>query len=382
MTEPVHSPLGASSAERWMACPGSINLCKTIAPREDAADPEYRKEGTAAHAAIAYCLTGTPKDAWEAVGETMEGVVITSDIADAIQVFLDEVNPLAAGADCTYVETHLKGEHPQEYGTIDFGAVKDGTLYVRDYKHGQGIVVETENNQQMMYYAHLLLLKHPDVRRVNIRIVQPRIPYAVCEPWEVPPEVIMDWADHVLLPAMRRTETDNTLVPGEHCRFCEAKETLVCPVIKDHFLALTVTDAKTTNTLSDTDLLNLYGLIAQAKMVIKALGDEAMRRMMANGLPDNGVIKLVNQKANRVWKSEAAAVLIARFGDKVWNAPEFKSPAEMEKVDPIAKKMAHEYAYTPQTGYTIVSVDDKRPAVKIQSATEQLAKALDTPLDM
>lgn len=380
MTEikPTHSPLGASAAERWMNCPGSIGLIKTIVPLEESADPEYRKDGTAAHAAIAYCLSGEGFEAWEVTGQQFEGVEVTVEMADAVQVFLDEVNPIAEGADFTHVEEPLQDpDHPMMYGTIDFGALKDGVLYVRDFKYGMGIVVETEGNVQMLYYAYLLLLKHPDARKVNMRIIQPRLPYAADGAWEIDAEQVIEWAETECFPAMERTKTDASLKCGEHCRFCDAKAALACPKLQEAFAKFT--DATPTIARFDkSKLLADWQLVSPVKMHIKAIEDEVMRRLMANELTDNGVVKLVNKKANRVWKPEAPALFQSRFPDKCMTAPELKSPAEMEKIGPEAKKMVHEYAYTPQSGYTVAAFDDKRPGVVIQKATEGFSQTLET----
>lgn len=377
---PAHSPLGASSAERWMNCPGSVNLIRSLPKRDQVADPEYRAEGTAAHAAIAYCLGGSGCDAWEVIGHTFGDAKteVTVDMADAIQVFLDAANKLSEGAQQTYVEAHLNDpDNPLCYGTIDFGAVHPGLLSILDYKHGQGIVVETCNNQQMMYYAYLILLKHSDIRKVAMQIIQPRIPHEQEDPWVVDAEFIMQWAEDTLLPAMGRTEFDDTLTPGQHCRFCEAKESLACPALKTAFENAAVVKVDQMKAMSDEELLRLYPLMDPVRMYIKAIGDETMRRLMDHRLVDNGVVKLVNKKANRIWKSEAPEIFKSRFGEKVWNAPEFKSPAEMEKIDAAAKKMVHEYAYTPQSGYTVTLADDKRPAVTIQKVTQAFAQTLE-----
>lgn len=380
MTEqalPAHSPLGASSAERWMNCPGSVPLTKSIAKLVDAADPEYRVDGTAAHDAVATCL-GSGYDAWEVIGQEFGDpkTPVTVEMADAIQVFLDECNTVSDGATNEYVEAQLQDpDHPMMFGTIDFGCLKDMTLFVRDFKYGMGIVVETKDNQQMMYYAYLLLLKHPDARRVNMRIIQPRIVYAKDEAWEVDAEYIIEWANKTLFPAMERTTSDTTLKPGEHCRFCDAKESLACPALKSAFAKLANADA-TVNQYADGTLLADWELASPVKMHIKALEGEVMRRLMAGQMKDNGVVKLVNKKADRVWKPEAPALFKSRFGDKSMSQPELLTPAQMEKIDPIAKKLVHEYAYTPQSGYTVAALDDKRPAVTVQTATEVFAAAL------
>ena len=96
-------------------------------------------------------------------------------------------------------------------------------------------------------------------------------------------------------------------------------------------------------------------------------------------MKDNGVVKLVNKKADRVWKAEAPEIFKSRFGADAMTVPELKTPAQMERIGDAAKKMVHEYAYTPQSGYTVAGIDDKRPGVTIQSVTEVFQKTLDSP---
>ena len=379
MTEtlPTHSPLGASAAERWMNCPGSVGLCKSIVGLPEPADPEYRVEGTAAHAAIAYCLTGSGSDAWEIIGQKFEGAEVSVEMADAIQIFIDKANALAAGAEATYIEEHLKDPaNKWAYGTIDFGAIHPGLLSILDFKYGQGVMVETRNNVQMLYYAYLLLLKHPDVRKVSMEIVQPRIfREEPEEPWVVDAEYVMEWAEKTLIPAMKRTEKDTTLLPGEHCRFCDAKDALACPALKAAFLKVATAEA-TVAKYPDAALLADWQLRGPVKMHMKAIDDEVMRRLMDKQMQGNGIVKLVNKKANRVWTPEAPEVFRNKLGDAVMNPPEFKSPAEMEKISPEVKKMVREYAYTPQSGFTVAEFDDKRPEAKPKSAVEGFAGAL------
>ena len=64
---PIHSPLGASSAERWMNCPGSVRLPGGAWMEPDEA-PEYQTRGTSAHELAALCLTRSC-DTWELMGE-------------------------------------------------------------------------------------------------------------------------------------------------------------------------------------------------------------------------------------------------------------------------------------------------------------------------
>jgi hypothetical protein len=373
---PTHSPLGASSAERWMNCPGSVNLIKKLTlPESD--EPDYRREGTAAHEAIAFCLR-QELDAWEVVGQSFYNTEVTVEMADAVQIYLDTVRPLMAAAQHVYVEHRISSpDHPLFYGTVDCATVADSLLTVSDFKYGQGVIVEVENNPQIMYYAYGLLLSNPNVERVALRIVQPRGFHSdgPVRRWVVEAAQILGWAREVLIPAMEATALDATLTVGDHCRFCTAK--LVCPALSSIFHALAVADPKAVINRTDVQAAQEYPLLAVAKMYIKAAEADVLTRLMEGKLKDNGVVKLVNKKADRVWKPEALELFKSRFGEKAMTAPELKSPAQMEKVDVAAKKLVHEYAFTPQSGYTVAPIDDKRPAVAALSATEAFKKTLE-----
>src|SRR5271166_6425074 len=120
---PAHSPLGASSAERWMECPGSVRLIQSLKIEGDSDEPDYRREGTAAHEAIAHCLRNN-SDAWEVMGETFYDTVVSVEMADAIQVYLDTVRPLATPAAQVFIEHRISSpDHPLFYGTVDFATI-------------------------------------------------------------------------------------------------------------------------------------------------------------------------------------------------------------------------------------------------------------------
>ncbi len=383
MTEerPAHSPLGASSAERWMNCPGSVALIKELAIVEETDEPDYRKEGTAAHEALAQCLA-TTKEAWEVVGQKYNDVEVTPEMATAIQVFIDEATPLIGGARQVYIEHGISAPiHPLFYGTVDF-AVQHGIagrlLDVLDFKYGQGVFVEVENNPQIMYYAYGILLLHPEVETVRLAIVQPRIVYAPpIREWTVSADTIRAWATETLAPAMVRTQLDHTLDAGPWCRFCPAK--LVCPLLTSLFKAAATHDPKEVVSSTNEALGRSYQFVPAVKHYLKALEDETYRRL--NLSMDVPGTKLVPKKANRAWKADAKDVFTTRFGTEAMTEPGLKSPAEMEKISRAAKELVHEYAFTPQTGLTVALADDNRPAVKVQRPTEAFAGVLANLVD-
>lgn len=371
---PAHSPLGASSAERWMNCPGSVALLKDLhLPETD--EPDYRAEGTAAHEAAAHCLNNG-LDAWEVVGQTFNNIEIGQEIADAIQVFLDECRAHEVEGAKTYTEFGIDAPefHPQFYGTLDRGTVVGPLMVIRDYKHGEGIMVDVEENPQIMYYAYGLLRHHPEVVDVSLGIVQPRgyHPDGPIRVWMTTAEHIRDWAENTLKPAMMRTALDNDLDVGPWCRFCPAK--LVCPVLFSMFRAAMLADPKEvilrTNESADRDWKYLKGV----EHYIKASKEDILARLNRGVVMEN--CKLVPKKADRVFKDGALEVLTAKLGtDGLYTVPEFKTPAQIEKISPAAKKLVQEYAYTPQTGLTVAGMDDKRPAVKVMTTKEAFPQA-------
>src|ERR1035437_5139637 len=324
---PIHSTLGASGAERWMNCAGSVNLLKSLHIPEESDEPEYRSLGTSAHEAAHACLT-QQVDAWEVIGRTFGKHIVDGHMSNAIQVYLDEVRSLITPTAQTYFEFGIDAPefHPSFYGTLDCGIVDGDTMHIRDYKHGEGIAVDVEENPQIMYYAYGLLRHHPEVERVTLGIVQPRIVYLnPVRVWETTADHIRDWAVGTLRPAMERTALDHDLDAGSWCRFCPAK--LVSPLMWSLFGAAMQTDPKQVINLSPNIFGKSYSYLEPLKFFVKAFEAEAFRRLsQGDVIPE---IKLVEKKANRIFKTGAEPVFVEKFGQEAYTPRELKSPAQM-----------------------------------------------------
>lgn len=391
---PIHSPLGASSAERWMACPGSVSLIKELKIEEETDEPEYRTLGTAAHEAAAHCLKNN-MDAWEVIGEKFDKHEVDLNMANAIQIFIDLARPLInRDSAINYIEHGLSYKQIEGtvteiidpradrilkkyfYGTGDLCIVRPADAYmdVIDYKHGEGIVVDVENNPQLMYYAFGFILLHPEIRTVRLRIVQPRCAWSdPVKTWITTSEYIQNWVADQLVPAMQATELEGTeLDAGSWCRFCPAK--LVCPMMASLFGAAVKTNPKTVVALTGASLGRSWQYREAVKFYLKAMEDEIFRRLNLGMIVEG--CKLVPKKANRVFKDGAAALFKEKFGDLAMHPPELRSPAEMEKIGMEAKELVREYAYTPQSGLTVAGDDDKRIAVKVETSTQAFAGAI------
>lgn len=361
----MHSNLGASSAERWMNCPGSVALIAALKSADgySEADPDYRRDGTQAHALAAHCLdAGT--DCWEADPEQFPE--LTADMMGAVQEYLTYVRSRSGTVRHIELRLHAPEYHPDAFGTLDY-AIEDAmecVVEIDDYKHGVGVVVDAEENPQLMYYLYLLVSKRPDIQdhwRALLTIVQPRgyHPDGPIRTWETTVGYIRRWAEEVLRPAMEATADMDYLALGQWCRFCPAK--LVCPAY----------EGLARKALNDRDPI-LYQEAQQLKMLIKAVEDRTLQALIAGGDPAVLGAKLVAKRADRVFKS--GAPLETKFGDDAYEPRALRSPAQISKL-PGGKDFVVEYAYKPDNGYTVALLDDKRTQVKLKSGAETFSQA-------
>lgn len=379
----AHSPVGASVAERFFNCPGSV--------REAAKWPNPASEdaarGTVAHDIGANLLLGK-KNAIPAVGTKVRqdgfDILVDEEMTDAVQVYIDHVASLRAPSDTVLIEHgfHLEKIHPDLYGTADCVIWKaySRELHVIDYKNGSGKFVRVEGNKQLRYYALGALLSLGfNAREVTVWIVQPRCEY---EGGTIRSETfeafdLIDWAAD-LLAAVKATEDPNApLVPGDHCRgtFCPAIAN--CPALAERALAVARLEftpmvpydpAKLKSALDSRDALKAW---------IKALDEFAYAEAMAGRLPEEVGYKLVPKRANRKWRDESAArSLLNKMCDDdldYLEPPTLKSPAQVEKA--LGKKafaaIEKDHVHKVSSGNTLAPVDDARPAVRIIDAASE-----------
>lgn len=366
-TRPAHSPLGASSAERWMNCPGSVALIKRLnLPQSD--EPDFARDGTNAHAMAAWCLEHD-RDAWEALGHDKNW---TPDMVDAVQVYIDHIRSLHTETSVAHYEHRIQSDrHPLFYGTLDAGIVDGDHLHIRDFKFGAGVVVEVEGNPQILYYAYGLLQHLPAIRTVTLGIVQPRAhhPDGPVRVTETSADVVRTWAETTLFPAMDAVAVSGDLDPGAWCRFCPAK--LVCPVLTGLFGAAAKADPARVVDYSDTQLDREYDKLGAVKAYIAAVERMTLARLERGAVMQ--FAKLVQKKANRVWHENALDELSKTIPMDLLHVTEMKSPAQVEALGPAQKRLVRKLAYTPNTGFTVAHALDSRIAVTPEKAENVFA---------
>ncbi len=225
-----HAALGGSTAERWMACPGSVRLGKDI----PSVSSWYADEGSAAHKVLELVLSEelAPRSF---VGAKINGVLVDEEMVNHIENAADYIYRLK-GDRQMWTETRLDlarlGAPAPMFGTADvlLYDAADKTLHVIDLKYGRGEVA-IDGNAQLLYYAvgAVLTLEDCQPENVVITILQPRSRAGrLAKSKMVSIHELRDFGTKVINAATQTTDENPPLKRGRHCRYCPAKS--ICPL--------------------------------------------------------------------------------------------------------------------------------------------------------
>lgn len=383
MSEKAHAELGASSAHRWMACPGSVRLCRD-APNVTS---RWAAEGTVAHALAETCLR-EGKAPTEFLGQAFlpamhPDIEVTEEMADAVQAYCDLIHDqMKDNPDGSWIEKRfsLNALNPPApmFGTSDavlYFASKR-RLKVDDLKYGAGVPVEAEGNPQLMMYGLGALLEieqelNLPIDEIELTIVQPRAPHpgGIARSHVISYDDLVAFGIELLAAAERTMAPDAPLVPGEHCRFCNAAGT--CPALfaraqeaaQADFSAAPVALTKP-ETMTPERLGQLLAMSDDIETWIEAVRKTAYA-ILSTGHAVPG-FKLVWKRATRRWTDEAAVVTFAE-GHGIdlteMHTTKLKTPAQLEKLLPKGVKLPDSLVTQQSSGTTMAPESDKRPAV-------------------
>lgn len=378
--ERAHSPLGASSAHRWMSCPGSIRLSAHLPDRPS----RYADEGTAAHELAERCLR-SGADAIDHLGETItvrnQGYAVDDEMAEAVQVYLDAVRADYEDGDLLFIEVrfHLSHLHPLMFGTGDCALykVKTGKLIVYDYKHGQGHTVEVVRNPQLIYYGIGAVtsddLRNLPITDVELVVAQPRGRGEPVKRWTTDVMDLLAFSGDLVKAAKATEQPDAPLAAGSWCKFCPAAGT--CPELREQALRDAQDDFA--DAPEDMPLDVLAGILRRADLIeqwVKSVRAEVYRRAREGDIIPG--FKFVAKRARRAWldPNEAAAHLRLAHGlhpTDLFTDPVLRSPAQLEKLLPKPDRQSlAPFITANSTGVSLVSVNDKRPAVPAPMSAE------------
>jgi len=383
MTGMKHSIISASGSNRWLECPGSIDLSRGIPDTSS----EAADEGTAAHTLAERCLLQN-KNAAEFRGQTItvkdsgRAFIVDEEMAEAVQLYIDTIKAdyeaMQPGATLSVErEFQLSWLHEDLFGTNDSSIEQMfGLLRAYDLKFGKGVVVEVEANTQMMIYA-LGALHDSTCEDVEVVIIQPRAEHddGPVRRWRISTAELLEWAQEVLLPGAKLALSGKGGVyAGDWCRFCKA--IAVCPAVRDKATqaAMVVFD--------DSPDAKVPTLPAPAEMApeqlikvmefSRAFGSWAkevethVKNAMERGVQFPGW-KLVRGKRSRSWENEGVTIheLNKGYGGKIYTEPKLRSPAQMEAMLKEAKVdiKTLESLIKVTRPLTMAPASDKRDAV-------------------
>lgn len=375
----AHARLSASSAHRWMLCPGSVNLSAPLPNKSSI----HSVTGTVAHDVAAECLEyqDAPK---KFLGDPFvrDGYTVTCDqeMVEGVQFYLDAIKNDLQKGDETFVEVDLTPAlqkiDPDLGGTADHvrWRPKKKHLLVTDLKYGAGKVVEpTENKQLKIYALGALLAIGKPAKEITVRIVQPRIEHedGRVRDWNFPAIELLDFSAEISEAAIVTRKPDAPLVPGEvQCGFCPARH--CCPELEKKHHALVAAEFSELAPYNPLALKAALDSIPLVKARIKAIDEFAYAEALAGRLPPEVDYKLVAKRPTRKWASEEAAKLWATNNAiDPFNEPEIKSPAQMEKgLSKSLKEAMSVLVESVSSGSVLVPASDKRPAVHKALAEE------------
>lgn len=353
--EGQHSPLGPSSGERWLECPGSVFLTLDMPDT----DSDYSIEGTAAHSVTEWArMEG--KDAEDYIGrhvdvELAQGgharIVVDQEMADAVNDFVEYTDALGGEMLCE-VKVCFDAWVDDAFGTADDIRIQSGWVPITDFKYGKGVQVFAKDNTQLKLYALGVFQDYGwmyDIKGFNLAVHQPRLNHI--DEWSISLLDLLKWADEEAVPGAKLALTKNApFKPGKWCQFCKAKATCKTRA-KEVYETLYENDfddigpdespVKNINLLTNDQVALLLPMLGSIKSFAAELDAHAYS-LLGKGEelthPILGKYKLVAGRSNRVW-AESAEVVAEKVLEsdptierKDLYTSKFKGPAAVEKL--------------------------------------------------
>ena len=370
-----HALLSASSSHRWLHCNPSARLEREFADRETIA----AAEGTAAHALAEHKLKRKLKLRSErpvSPFDTDEMEVCTDDYADFVmeQVTKERRRDLDTQV---FIEQRLDFSCyvPEGFGTGDCLIVSRGRLHIIDLKYGQGLLVDSEENPQMMLYALAALNQYEEqyqIKKVKLTIFQPRRDNV--STWETTVAKLKKWATKDLVPkAQKAFRGEGEYCPGEWCIFCKAA--VKCRARAEDKLRLAQSEFKMPPLLTDAEIESVLAKLPDIKKWADEIQEYALVKALA-GKEWTG-FKLVEGRSVRKFTDERAVVKAANeAGYHDIYKQSLISITEMEKLMGKAEfsKVLGALVTKPQGKPTLVPDTDKRQAISVSNPKSEFSE--------
>jgi len=365
--------VGGSTAKRVINCPGSVALVQKMPPKPSS---KYADEGTLLHNVMAELIMSEEPPEYY-IGTRYEDQILTFELVE------EKILPALRALDIIDPEHKMEIEAetrvgfgdllPGVFGSTDLIGRLGNRAVVLDWKFGDGVMVEVEENPQLMFYA-AAAMRTPKaqwafegVTEIECVIVQP----PEVRRWVTTPERIAKFELELVQAVKQAEKPDAKLAVGDHCRWCAAKP--ICPKMTG------AVDRALKVQLDNLDAPKISAYLKNADMLedwIKDLRALALQMLESGAkLPE---YKLVAKRAIRSWSDEEKAkVALFAYGLTESEVMETSvvSPAKAEKA--LKKRkigLPEDLVVAISSGNTLASVDDPRPEVMLLG--KQLSAAL------
>jgi len=367
--------VGGSTAKRVINCPASVNLVNKVPPKGSS---DYANEGTMLHAAIAdYWEKGFKPETY--IGFEHSGVTLDEDLygrkfLPAIKA-IDELDPTDRMEYAVETLVSFNGEPELEgvFGSTDFLGRIGNCAYVIDYKFGDGVYVEAEENAQLLFYA-AAAMRTPKVEwvfegvtHIMMVIVQPRFGVST---WETSPKRVQLFERDLIAAVKKAKRPDAEFCRGDWCKWCAAKP--VCPLMTG------AADRAMKAQIDALDKAQIAKYLEDAEYLdgwVKSVQELAETIILGGGDVDGW--KLVEKRATKKWVDETTAdeFLSRHLAESEYTTRKIITPTQAEKLLKQQNVELPEFAIDKSSsGLTLAKDSDKRPAVI--TAQTRLATAL------
>ena len=365
--------VGGSTAKRVMNCPGSVALVQKMPPQPS---NKYADEGTLLHNVIAEIVM-SDKHPEEFLHTKYNDQILTLELID------NKLVPALAALDVIDPNKEMEIEAetrvgfgdllPDVFGSTDLIGRIGNKAIVLDWKFGDGVAVEVEENPQLMFYAAAAMRTEETkwafdgVEEIEMVIVQP----PQVKRWVTTPARIAKFEKDLVKAVKLAQQPNAELKIGDHCRWCTAKP--ICPQMTG------AVDRALQTKIDDLDAPMISAYLKNADMLEQWISD---LRALALQMLDSGArlpeYKLVAKRAIRQWTDEdKAKVALFAYGLTESEVMETSiiSPAKAEKALKKRKQaLPDDLVVAISSGNTLASADDPRPEVMILG--KQLTAAL------
>ena len=373
----LHSPLGPSSAKRWLSCPGSVLATKDLPDTTSV----YAAEGTAAHTVAEWArreFVSAVKFLDQVIEVDEYKITVDREMVEAVDFFCDYVADLEG---VPLVETRVRYETwvPGGFGTLDHACLGE-TCHIVDFKYGKGVQVFAEHNEQMMLYALGVLAEYDwicEFKTFKLHIVQPRLDHA--DAWEISKEELLKWAGAVVRPGAARTKDPNApFRAGDWCQFCKIKAT--CKVRANLVFETVVGDledldapVREISVLSAEEIAAALPHLGNIKRWCTDLEKHAMSEIRQGHAI--GDYKIVEGRSNRAWAfpEEHVAAELEKHGipdEVIYEPRSILSVAKIEKKLGKRKDLLDGLYKKPVGSPTLAPGSDRRQPMVIDVTTE------------